>query len=194
MKGYTPPVVEPPRMAVSDDWLALAAEAVGNVIEFWGFKRNHGRVWAYLYLLDKTATAAELQEGLALSKGGVSMITRELERWGVITRERDSIAGVWRFRAETNLVEMIRRVVRERESVFISRVRADLERAEALAKDAGAPADVIKRMKRMRLFADAVERAMHGFLKTAQFDLRGAAGALKGRVRSALGDKKRRRK
>ena len=31
-------------------WEAMAIDAVGRVIEFWGFKRNQGRVWALLYL------------------------------------------------------------------------------------------------------------------------------------------------
>ena len=37
-------------------WEQIAIEAVGDVIEFWGFKRNQGRVWALLYLRDEGLT------------------------------------------------------------------------------------------------------------------------------------------
>ena len=60
-------------------WEALVVETIGNVIGFWNFKRNQGRVWALLYLRDRPLSAGELQEALGLSKGASSMITRELE-------------------------------------------------------------------------------------------------------------------
>ena len=41
-----------------NDWVHLALEAVGNVIEFWGFKRNQGRVWAYLYFVERTQNSS----------------------------------------------------------------------------------------------------------------------------------------
>ena len=61
-------------------WEAIAIDAVGNVIEFWGFKRNQGRVWALLYLRGEPLTAGEIERELDLSKGGVSMLLRDLER------------------------------------------------------------------------------------------------------------------
>ncbi len=45
-------------------WEALAVDAVGGVIEFWGFKRNQGRLWALLYLRDVALSATELQTEL----------------------------------------------------------------------------------------------------------------------------------
>ncbi|HLM42374.1 MAG TPA: ArsR family transcriptional regulator [Myxococcaceae bacterium] len=59
-------------------WEAIAVDAVGNVIEFWGFKRNQGRVWALLYLRGEPLTAGEIERELDLSKGGVSMLLRDL--------------------------------------------------------------------------------------------------------------------
>ena len=83
-RGYATPVGE--TISDSTDWRSLVADAVGNFIEFWGFKRNHGRVWALLYLEGRAMTASEIQDALDLSKGAVSMITREIERWGVSRR------------------------------------------------------------------------------------------------------------
>ena len=45
----------------------LVSDAIGRLIEFWGFKRNMGRVWAVLYLSETPLTAKDLQERLSLT-------------------------------------------------------------------------------------------------------------------------------
>ena len=63
-------------MAQSVDPAVLkVADAVGALIESWGFKRNMGRMWAVLYLDDHPLTAADLGERLGLSTGAVSLST-----------------------------------------------------------------------------------------------------------------------
>lgn len=115
-------------------WEAIAVDAVGNVIEFWGFKRNQGRVWALLYLRGEPLTAGEIERELDLSKGGVSMLLRDLERWGVIQRVRLPQDSAWRYAAETDLVRMVTHVIEEREAGFVARIRADLAEARRLAE------------------------------------------------------------
>ena len=161
------------------DWESLIIDAVGNVIELWGFKANEGRVWALLYLRGRPHTAAQIGQALALSKGAVSMVTREMEQWGVLHRAREG-AGPWRFVAETDFLSMIGRVVETREARFVGRVKADLARAELLARGQASPAQ-LERIARMRRLAELVERSVAVFLKTARFDVAGALGILAGR-------------
>lgn len=156
-----------------------AADAVGNFIEFWGFKRNHGRIWALLYLRAQALTAAELQEELGLSKGGVSMMTRELERWGVIHRRRQPGAGGWRFEAETDFMAMVGRVMREREALVVSRIKADLSAAREQARAAGAEPGLVDRMGRLVSLATLGEGAIKLFLRTAQVNVASAVEILK---------------
>lgn len=152
-------------------WESIAVEAVGHVIEFWGFKRNHGRVWALLYLRDEPLTAAEIERELELSKGGVSMLLRDVERWGVIQRVRLPQDTVWRYEAETDMVRMVTRVIEEREAAFIGRIRADLEEAKRLAHEEGVGAERLQRLGRMVTLAEQAERAVRLFLKTARLDV-----------------------
>jgi DNA-binding transcriptional regulator GbsR (MarR family) len=150
----------------------MAIDAVGNVIEFWGFKRNQGRVWALLYLRDQALTAAELEKELSLSKGGVSMLIRDLERWGVVLRVRAPQDASWRYRAETDLLQMARRVIEEREFAFIARIRTDLAEARQLAEtDPTASTAKVDRIRRMESLALATEKALEVFLKTSRFDV-----------------------
>lgn len=161
-------------------WEAIVVDAVGHVIEFWGFKRNQGRVWALLYLRGRPMSAQELMEELALSKGAVSMLTRELEQWGVIRRVREPGKGVWLFVAEKDLMRMIGRVVREREAGMIARVREDLEEAEDLARRAGGVSkEELERIGRMRRLASLVETALKLFLDTARLDVKPALEVLR---------------
>src|SRR5256885_9455803 len=64
------------------------ADAVGGLMEFWGFKRTMGRIWTTLYLSDDPLSAAELCARLEISSGAASMTLNELERWGVVSRPR----------------------------------------------------------------------------------------------------------
>lgn len=164
----------------------IAVDAAGEVVEFWGFKRNQGRVWALLYLRGRVHTAAEIQADLGLSKGAVSMIVHDLERWGVVHRERTG--AVWTFGAQERLMDMVARVLRERETVLVSRVRQDLGTAEKLARgDPRCDPGEIERLRRMRILADLAYSALTVFLQTARLDARGFMSVLA----AGLGKKRR---
>jgi HTH-type transcriptional regulator, glycine betaine synthesis regulator len=174
---------EPPRRAEPPlpPWESLVVDAVGNVIEFWGFKANQGRVWALLYLRGRPLGAAEIREALGLSKGAVSMVTRELEQWGVVHRVRRSSATAWQFDAETELLRMVTRVIADREAQFIERVEADLVEGERQARASGSAGRLtLERIARMRALAELTHRAIQAFVKTARLDARGLSGVLKG--------------
>jgi HTH-type transcriptional regulator, glycine betaine synthesis regulator len=173
MKGYAYRKESEPSDSPNQPlWEGLVCDAVGDVIEFWGFKRNQGRVWALLYLRQEPMSAAQIQEALDLSKGAVSMITRDLEQWNVIRRVRHPGEAIWHFVAEVEFIHMIRRVLSEREGALVSRVSTDLDDAARLARDSGdVPEDVVERIARMRALAHLIEQALNIFLQTARFDV-----------------------
>ena len=152
-------------------WEELVTNAVGQVIEFWGFKRNHGRTWALVYLRGEPMSSAQLRQDLGLSKGAVSMITRDLEQWGVAHRIRVGSSSAWHFVAEVDFLEMIRQVLRDRELTMVERVRTDLKDALRLARQDEADADTIERIERMYRLADLVKHALDLFLSTARLDV-----------------------
>jgi DNA-binding transcriptional regulator GbsR (MarR family) len=98
---------------------ASVSDVVGRLMEFWGFKRNMGRLWAVLYLSPDPLSAEDLRQSLSLSSGAVSMTLSELSRWGVVRRvwvqgERKDF-----YAAEVQLWRMISRVFSEREKAEI---------------------------------------------------------------------------
>jgi len=110
------------------------ADAVGALIEAWGFKRNMGRMWAVLYLEDRPLSAPELSDRLGLSAGAVSMLLTEMQQWGAVKQEW--VKGERReyFSAETSIWKMVSRVFRERELNWIKQARDAFEEAKAEAR------------------------------------------------------------
>ena len=104
-------------------------DAVGALMEFWGFKRVMGRVWSTLYLNDEPLSATELCEQLEISAGAASMTLTELEHWGVVLRSRKPGDRREYFEAETDVWKMVSRVLRERELDQVSRALLVFERA-----------------------------------------------------------------
>lgn len=95
------------------------ADAVGGLMEGWGFKRNMGRVWALLYLEGAPLSAADIGERLSLSTGAMSMLLTELQQWSVV--KKTWVPGERRdyYEAETSIWKMVSRVFRERELRWI---------------------------------------------------------------------------
>ncbi len=84
-------------------------------MEFWGFKRNMGRMWTLLYLEREPLPAAELGERLSLSTGAVSMTLSELQKWGVVKKAWVPGERKEYYEPETSIWKMVSRVFRERE-------------------------------------------------------------------------------
>ncbi len=136
----------PPREDASAQSLAQAiltiADAVGGLMEAWGFKRNMGRMWTILYLEDRPLSAPELGERLQLSTGAVSMLLTELGQWGAA--RKTWVVGERRehYEAETSIWKMVSRVFRERELRWIQTALEQFETAQAqlgAAPEAAAP-------------------------------------------------------
>lgn len=113
-----------------DPAVLRVADAVGALIESWGFKRNMGRMWAVMYLEDHALTAAELGERLGLSTGSVSMLLAELMQWGAI--KKAWVVGERRehYEPETSIWKMVSRVFRERELRWIHTAREAFEQSD----------------------------------------------------------------
>jgi HTH-type transcriptional regulator, glycine betaine synthesis regulator len=119
----------------------VVSDAVGRLIEFWGFKRNMGRIWAVLYLSTEPLSAEDLRNMLKLSSGAVSMMLSELSRWGVVRKvwvqgERKDF-----YTAEVQLWRMISRVLGEREKAEVLHAIDAFEEALQSLEQHGRPTD-----------------------------------------------------
>ncbi len=165
----------------------IVSDAIGRLMEFWGFRRNMGRVWSLLYLSGRSLTALELRDRLKLSSGAVSMTLTELGRWGVVRRvwmqgERKDF-----FVAETNLWKMVTRVLGERERAEIDAAIESFEdalafleirRKEGEAAEKRRAVSQIERVKGLLELARVGRGLLHALVSTAKVDASPLAAAL----------------
>jgi DNA-binding transcriptional regulator GbsR (MarR family) len=155
---------DPPRTLLPSE--AAVSDVVGRLIEFWGFKRNMGRVWTVLYLSPEPLSAEDLRHCLRLSSGAVSMTLSELSRWGVVRKvwiqgERKDF-----YAAEVQLWRMISRVLSERERgevlAAIEAFEDALRQVDRLRKDAHHPAGRARAELQYERIAQLLELAKLG--------------------------------
>jgi DNA-binding transcriptional regulator GbsR (MarR family) len=174
---------------------AIVSDIVGRLIEFWGFKRNMGRVWAVLDLSPEPLTAQELRAALRLSSGAVSMILNDLSRWGVVRK-------VWiqgdrrdHFAAEVQLWRMISKVLSEREKteivVFMEACEEAMRFLESKltathdARDRAKAQLQLERIKALHELARLGKKLLDGLLSTAKLDAEPLTRFLLGGARRA---------
>ena len=149
----------------------ISADAISDVIEYWGFRKTLGRTWTMLYLSEGPLAAADISERLNMSSGSVSTTLSELQRWGVVKR-------VWKpgerkefYEAETDFWKMISKVVNEREKYLAESVSERLD--EAIHRAKGAPRSahrkvVIDRIERLHAFAGVAQTILDAFIRSRQ--------------------------
>lgn len=160
----------PPRNPTSPE--LLAADAVGDVVEHWGFRKALGRIWTVMYLAGHPLTAADLSEQLQMSAGAISMSLTELQRWAVVRRVW--VPGERRefYEAEVDIWKMISKVVSERERFLLQSVRDRLEQAESalrLARSEEAKGR-LERVRKLLGLATLAESALEGFIASHTVD------------------------
>ncbi|HYF50235.1 MAG TPA: MarR family transcriptional regulator [Planctomycetota bacterium] len=131
--------LHPPGMGYGSGRLGLEAETevvetLGRLIEFWGFKRALGRVWALLYLAPRPLSAQDIGERLAMSAGAVSMALNELQLWGVVTRVHKPADRKEYYCAEEDIWKMVTRVLSDRELREVEQAHDNLLRSEQSLK------------------------------------------------------------
>src|SRR5688572_33081378 len=90
------------------------ADTIGQLMEFWGFKRPMGRIWTLLYLSPEPIGAAEIGEALRMSAGAVSMAMGELVKWGAAKKSWRPAERRGFYEAETSIGRLLQVVLRQR--------------------------------------------------------------------------------
>lgn len=106
-------------------------QLTGDFIEYWGFKKIHGRIWVHLYLAGEPLDSATLMKRLKVSKGLMSIAVRDLLEYDVIRPAKSGRHGTVFYEANPDLQGVIANVLRMRETVMLG---ATLQAADRLSK------------------------------------------------------------
>ncbi len=144
----TPPRTDPAAAQAEK----LIGDAVGKLMEFWGFRKNLGRIWTLLYLEPEPLSAPEIGKRLKLATGTVSMSLGELITWGAIQKVYREGERRDFYQAETDLWRLITGVLRVRERKLLGETQQAVERArEALEASASLKKDPLQAFKHQRI-------------------------------------------
>jgi DNA-binding transcriptional regulator GbsR (MarR family) len=103
------------------------AERVGEFIQYWGFKRIHGKIWAHLYLSEVPLDATTLVKRLRVSKALVSFSIHDLLEYNVIREVARGRGRTVLFEASPDLTGIILNVLRLRERKMMTQVMGAAE-------------------------------------------------------------------
>lgn len=125
----------------------------GEMGSQWGVNRSVGQVHAFLYLSDEPQTAEAIVDALGLARSNVSTALKELQGYAIVRRVHVEGDRRDHFVAETDLWDMLMRIVAERKRREIDPTVALLgELAARLAADKSAPPHLRERVTRMHEF------------------------------------------
>ncbi len=165
--------------------LGLAAETMGELVDFWGFKASTGRIWTLLYLHTEPLPADVIGTELGLSAGAVSMGLSELMQLGLVARAATPHERKRHYRAETDIWGIIRRIVRERELRLVGRARQRFAEAVQILEVAVAAGDttaetqfMLERLRGLRDLADLGYTLVENLAELGQFSLKPIQGML----------------
>jgi DNA-binding transcriptional regulator GbsR (MarR family) len=119
----------------------------------WGVNRSVAQVHALLYLSERPLHAEQIVDALGLARSNVSTAMKELAGYGIVRRVHVEGDRRDHFVAETDLWDMLMRIVAERKRREIDPTIQLLgELAARLAADRDAPPQLRERIGRMHEF------------------------------------------
>jgi DNA-binding transcriptional regulator GbsR (MarR family) len=100
------------------------AEQVGDFIQYWGFKKVHGRIWTHLFVSDHPLDAGDLCKRLKISKALVSMSIADLLEYEVIQEVGKGEQGTLQYCANPDVTRVIFNVLRRRERKLMASIES----------------------------------------------------------------------
>ena len=158
----------------------------GDMGSVWGIPRTMAEIHALLYIAGEPLNAEEIVARLAISRGSASMSLKALIDWGLVVRTHKRGDRKEYFKAEQDVWQLFRIILRERKRREIDPVLValyecrDFTGEKAIGEGVADPAvrDHNRRLDEMLKFLSLVDALAERFTNPAGKGLRWAAGLL----------------
>ena len=141
-------------------------EQFGEFMEYWGFKRIHGRVWLHLFLSEAPLDVAELMRRLRVSKTLMSFCIRDMREYSVIIEDGIAKHGTVLYRANPDLYSVVRNVLRTRERPLLARIKSAQQLALSISDpeltDNGISG---KKIRDLGKLVNSADRSLQGLIR-----------------------------
>lgn len=138
---------------------------VGQFMEYWGFKKIHGRIWTHLFLSQNPLETGELMERLQVSKGLMSLAIRDLLEYEVILSDSVGRHGTVFYKANPDVLKVISNVLKARESKMLAQARQASEGLKKLGSEKMESLGLsAERAKNILELTSSAQLILHSFL------------------------------
>lgn len=97
---------------------------IGDFIQYWGFKKIHGQIWATVFLSKEPIDATTLVKRLRVSKALVSLALKDLVEFEVIQVAGTGSRRKTLYQSHPDLIYVISQVLIAREKKLLAEIRA----------------------------------------------------------------------
>jgi DNA-binding transcriptional regulator GbsR (MarR family) len=152
----------------------VVSDTIGQLVEFWGFKRIMGRLWAVVYLSTEPLSTKDLASRLQVSPSLVSVTINELLQWGCLRRALKQGGRADLYEAETNLWKMLSKVFKEREAFRLEEAMERLASAKnAVGRSSAQKKRLAGRIEKLERLAMIVRGLVDLLVQEGQLDVSG---------------------
>jgi HTH-type transcriptional regulator, glycine betaine synthesis regulator len=135
--------------------------SVAQFMQYWGFKKIHGRIWTHLFTSQKPLDSITLMSRLKVSKGLMSLAIRDLIEYEVIKSDHVGRHGTTFYAANPDVMSVISNVLKSREAKMLAEARKAGESLKKLNS---------QKLKSTGLCPDRIQKIID-LTETAQFML-----------------------
>jgi len=153
---------------LSNKRILRLSEAIGSFINYWGFKDLQGQIWFILYITDQEYSTKDIKEIFDISKALASQLINELLEFKVISKVGTGKHGVDLFKANTNVLEAIFLVIKNREMNILDSVLENLTNLEKSLGELELKTIKKSRLVKLRKLARYSQLTINNFLKFQQ--------------------------
>lgn len=147
------------------------ADSVGDFIQYWGFKKIHGKVWCLMFLSKTPIDAQCLIHHLKISKALVSQTLSELREYNVIIEVGKSEKKTICYTANPQITDVIFGVLRTREKRLLSKIFSSYRLLASFSKEDLDQSNIDnEKVKRLGTMIGFAEKFLQGVLSFQKLD------------------------
>ena len=153
------------RLYVPDE-IETLVDQLGSFIQYWGFKKIHGMIWAHVWLAKNPIDATTLVKRLDVSKALVSLAIKDLLKYDVIQILDKGDRRKMFLVPNTDVQTVISNVLKQRETMMLNSILKSQDLVEQLEQKSKDKFDLNSdRLDQMKMMTAMAEMALSGLIK-----------------------------
>jgi DNA-binding transcriptional regulator GbsR (MarR family) len=141
-------------------------DQLGSFIQYWGFKKIHGMIWAHVWLAKNPIDATTLVKRLDVSKALVSLAIKDLLKYDVIQILDKGDRRKMFLIPNTDVETVISNILKNRESVMLGSILKSQNAVSRLDQKIQDKFDLNSdRLDQMKMMTTMAEMALSGLIK-----------------------------